>query len=49
MEYVIGAAVLIVLVITWWGMRRPLSPTELEPMSRQWLSDKKQHRLDHWH
>lgn len=48
MEYGIGAAVLVVLAVGWWMAHRPPVPSQLEPMSRQWLSDKDQHRLKHW-
>jgi hypothetical protein len=46
MAYAIVGAVIAFLVPVWWLTRRPLSPTQLEPMSRSWLLQKTHHPLD---
>lgn len=40
MEYGIGAAVIVVLMVGWWIAHRPPVPSQLEPMSLRWRQDK---------
>jgi len=46
MEYWIGGAIVALLVALWWFARRQLASTQLEPMSRAWLTQKTNHPLD---
>jgi len=44
MAWGLGLTVLIVFLAAWWYAHRPLSPSELEPMSDRWLRDPHHHK-----